>query len=450
MSKRIAEGLAATVAVVVLAAYALLLPSGRWQGDDYFNAWLIDQRKWSLLLRSLQWAPRPIGQPLGWFYTYVSDTFHRPFAAVFLGLLWFGCLAWIVVVGCVGRQRHPFALALILFALTLMVSKPGEMFYWPIGSAAYLPCWAGLAGVTILLRCSHVHGALLTASLLFASLSLEVGAVTVLIYVTLASAASLRSRQWNHLWPLIIPAICAAGVCLAVRAGRIQPGREIMDAASGLAGDWRASFVASIPTFTSEVLRITGLPLVAGAAIKLLLVAFLPASTTGPGERHSKAAIWACALVIAAFASEVSAYHQFGTQCCERHATQRQTMVVLAMLSMAGLLPEHAGPLRWLRPFGLSAVLIGLLCLRAGKLTADWQNQPLVLAARQRSWDSGRSQSEAMTLAMAPPGQITNFDSLPTGYFRKCGSSSRCDVPWYAMGIMGVFHKNELTISQGP
>ncbi len=451
MKRLNAEGVSAAISGLVLGAYALLLPSGRWQGDDYFGALLVGQGKWGVLLSSLEWAPRPVGQPLGWFYEYLSDTSHRPHIAVFLAALWLGSLTWIALAGWTGRQRHPFSLAMVLFALTLMIGKPGEMFYWPVGSAAYLPCWAGLAGATVLLRSSRAKGGALMACLLLASVSLEVGAVTVLIYASLAGAAALRDRNWQPLWPLILPTAFAAAVCLTVALGRIHPMREVIDPASGLAGNWRASFVAGIPAFANEALRIAGLPLMAGAVIKLMLVLCLPPFGTRPTrETRKTAAIWACALLLAAFTSEVFAYHQFGTQCCERQFTQRQSMVLMALLSLTGLLPAPIGWFRWHHPAALSIILIGLFYARASALVVDWENQPSVLAARQRTWDSGRAPGNVMTMVMAPHGQITNFDTMPPGHFRMCRTSSGCNVPWYASGVMGLFHKSDLTIVQDP
>ena len=453
-SRRLLDGLAARqtrywfpafFAVVALLAYAAILPSGRWQGDEYFLVSLIHDHDWSSLVGHLRWAPRPITETGTWLYLYVANALDRPLAVEFLAALWAGCLIWIALIGWLGRERHPFTLAVVLFALTLLVSKPGEMFYWPDGAAAYLPCWAGLAGASVLQRSPGQNGVAMTACLLLAALSIEVGAVTVLIYAALVSAITWRDRLWGRLWPLVAPSICAVGVCFTVLHGRIQPMSEVIDPASGLAGHWGASLTAALPPFIDQCISIVGLPLLAGAMVKLLLLAVLPPHD-GEGSGAGTGALWACALMVAVFLSQAIAFHEFGTQCCERHVTQRQTMVLLALLSLTGLRMPYTAHWRKLRPVGLAVILAGLLFMRATPLQADWHNQPRVLAARQRSWDSGRSPGDAMTLLTAPSGEIANADALPQGHFHACDASPNCAVPWYALGIMNFFGKRDLSI----
>jgi hypothetical protein len=437
----------ALVAALALAAYVLLLPSGRWQGDDYSFAWLIKAHHWNVLVGSLRWAPRLVGQPIAWLYLSISDALNRPLAAVFLAALWLGCLLWLVWAAWVARERNPLFIAVLLFALTLLLTIPGEMFYWPNGAAAYLPCWAGLAGATLLQRTPLPKGAAFAACLVVAALSLETGAVAVLIFAALEAAATLAGgRDWRRLSPLFLPTLCAAGVCLAVLHGRMQPMSEVMDPASGLAGHWPASLRAALPAFRAEALGIPGLPPPAGFLVKLLLLILLPPNAATRRRNGAAGGLWACALLLAAYVSEAAALHQFGTQCCQRHATQRQALVLLALFSLTGLRPDMSALYERIRPPALAALLIALLCLRAGALSTDWTHQSRVIAARQRSWDSARAPGPAMTLVMTPPGEITNFDTMPTGHFHLCGTTPGCQVPWYALGIMNRFGKQDLTI----
>ncbi len=431
------DGAAVVLAALVILAYACLLPDGRWQGDEYFAASLLAGGKWSALLASLHWAPRPIGQPLGWLYLVVSNALNRPLATVFLLGLWIFAFAWICLAGWIGRERHPVSLACMIFALTLLLCKPGEMFYWPAGAAAYLPCWAGLAGVTILLRRPLPAGLAVMASLLLAVLCLEVGAVTALIFAGLTGVAAVFGRHWRRLWPLVVPAVCAGMVCVLVVSGRMQPMAETMDASSGLAGHWLASLGAAVPAFTRELFGIAGLPMLVAVPVKMLLLACVPARAAPRGP----ALLWAAALLGAAFSSEVLAYHQFGVQCCERHITQRHAMVVLALVSVAGLRPLFGGLAERVRPVALAVLLAGLLCLRGPALAADWRLMPAVLAARQENWDAGRMPGDAMTMRLAPQGQITNYDTLPLGSFSRAANA-----PWFALGILDLFHKDRVDI----
>jgi hypothetical protein len=441
--RRLAAALPLLAALPVLAAYAALLPAGKWQGDEYIGAWLVAQDGWHVLLvRIGGWSPRPLAELLTWLYFTASNALDRPLSGWFLAVLWAAALSGIAAAGWFGRVRRPVLLALVVFALTLLLIKPGEMFYWPMGAAAYVPCWAGLAAATVLHRADlGRHGAALTLALLVAVLSAEVGALTVLVYAALVAVGMLRTRQWRALRALILPALCAAAVCLVVLGNRMQSTNEVWDAASGLAGNWSASLRAAMPTFAQEAVGIEGLPLILGAAIKLALLLCLPPDE---GQAPGRTVLWAMALLVGAFASVVLAYHQFGALCCGRHATLRQGMVLLALAALAGLL---GGAWPAVRQVGLAALLLVLLGIRAAPLTAEWRGLGDARAARLRTWESGAAPGDAMTLFEAPPAPITNADALPPGQYRRTTDVPVGDTPWFAWGVMARFGKHALTIA---
>jgi hypothetical protein len=436
--------LPAIVALLVIAAYAVLLPAGKWQGDDYLGAWFVASDGWHVLSDRLTGrSPRPIAETLTWLYFSLSNALDRPLIGAFLAVLWAASLAIVAVAGRVGGVSRPVVLALLLFAVTLLLIKPGEMFYWPMGAVAYLPCWAGLAATTVLLRVDvDRHRVALTFALLIAVLSVEVGAITVLFYAALLGVADLRDGRLHRVRSLMLPAFCGAVVCLIVLRGRMLPAGEVWDAGSGLAGNWTASLRAALPTFAREAAGIAGLPLLAGAAIKLLLLLCLPPDGGG-GRSAGGAVLWAIALLLGAFASIVLAYHQFGALCCERHATLRQGMVLMALFALAGLL---GGGFLAVRQIGLVALLLVLLGVRAAPLSAEWRGLGDVFAARQRSWASAAAPGDAMTLFLAPPAPITNADSLPPGQYRRTTDQPFGDTPWYAWGVMARFDKHILVI----
>jgi hypothetical protein len=260
------------------------------------------------------------------------------------------------------------------------------------------------------------------------------------IYAATVGLAFLRHRPFPRLRPLLLPALCGAAVCLTVLHGRMEGPSEAWDTGSGLAGNWAASLLAAVPTFAREAVGIAGLPLAAGMAIKLLLLFCLPAD-----ERQAPrlAVAWALALVLGAFGSVVLAYHEFGTLCCERHATLRQSMLLMALVALAGLL---GGTLPAARRVVLAALLLVLLGVRAAPLSAEWRGLGDVMAARQRSWASAVASGDAMTLYLSAPGAITNADSLPAGRFARTTEQPFGDTPWFAWGIMARFGKHDLTI----
>jgi hypothetical protein len=336
-------------------------------------------------------------------------------------------------------------LAVLVFALSLLLAKPGEMFYWPDGAAEYLPSWAGLAAVTVLHRAGKgSHAIALTLALLVVAFTTEIGAATVLVYTGLVVAALLGDHTLlRRLIPLTLPALGALFVALILLSNRMQTG-EVMDATSGLAGNWPASLRAAVPAFAHETLGIAGMPLLAGLAIKLLLLVSLPAANAGSRRDYRFGAMWTLALFLGAFASVAAAYHQFGTLCCERHATFRQAMILLALLTLAGLL---GSALMVQRSVLLAALLLVLLVARAGALYSDWHLRDQVFAARQRTWDSGAGPGDAMTFFLAPAGRIINDDALPIGRYRRTSDIPVEGAPWYAWGIMAHFGKHALTIT---
>ncbi len=448
---RLTAVLPSLAALLVIAAYAALLPAAKWQGDEYLNAWRVSLHGWHHLMeRMTGWSPRPVSETLTWLYFVISNALDRPLIAPFVGLIWAVSLAGVAAAGWAGRVRAPVQLALLPFALTLLLIKPGEMFYWPEGAAAYLPCWAALAAVTVLHRADlGRHRLALASALLIAAFSAEIGAFLVLVYAALTGAASPRAHRLQRLVPLVLPVLGAAAVCLVVFRARVQPDFEVMDAASGLAGNWPASLRAAVPTFAREAAGIDGLPLLAGAAIKLALLFCLPSNGRGTPRAT---VLWAVALLLTAFIAVAAAYHQFGLLCCERHFTMRQGMVLLAIATLAGLL---GGAMKVPRRIGLAAIILGLLWLRAAPLAAEWRALPDAVAARQRSWASAAAGADSMTLFLAPQGDITNADSLPAGHYRRGADSDDTpatfgDTPWYAMGIMGRFDKHDLTIAPLP
>ncbi len=440
------EVLPVVAALGVIAAYAVLLPAGRWQGDEYLVSWSVAQRGWSVFLDRVEgWSPRPIGEILTFVYFVVSNALDRPIIGYFLAFLWLTCLIGVAVAGWAGRLRQPFTLAVLLFALTLLLTKPGEMFYWPMGASAYLPCWAGLAAATVLHRANVVqHRITLTLSLVVAAFSSEIGAITILFYSALVVVASLRDRSLLYrMIPLVLPAIGALLVCLTVLRNRMQA-NEVFDAASGLAGNWPASLGAALPTFAREAVGIAGMPLVVGFVIKLLLLIALPPGNPGTQRNHRLGLVWGCALLLAAFTSVVLAYHQFGMLCCERHAALRQGMILLTLVTFAKPIGSMLRPLRhgW-----LTVLFLVLFATRAAPLYSDWKRLADVIMVRQSNWDSATRPGDHMTLFVVPRGRITNGDALPTGEFQRSSETEIGNTPWYAWGIMARFGKHALTIT---
>lgn len=426
------------MALVVVIAYAGLLPAGSWSGDDYFVSWQVAHLGWDVVpARIFGGSPRPIAEVLTWLYLTGANALQRPAVGSFLLILWLAAIGSIAIAGYVGRVRQPWLLAMLIFALTLLLIKPGEMFYWPQGAAAYMPCWAGLAAATVLHRTDlAAHSRALMLSLLVAAFSAEVGAVTVLLYAGLSVVAGPNGSFRR----LLLPALGCGLVCLLLLRSRLGATAEVMAPASGLAGTWLGSLRAALPTFAGDMLGISGLPLMVGVAVKLALVFSLPAHSNGTLR---PTLLWVAALLLGAFSSIVFAYHQFGSLCCERHATLRQGMVLLALLALAGLLKTM---LLHGRSILLTVLILGLVSLRAVPLWAAWESMPEARLAHWRTWQSAGTPGETMTLFLAHTSPIVNDDELPAGHYKRSTDNSPGDTPWFAFGVMARFGKHILDI----
>lgn len=443
--RRAALILPTLIGLATLIVYGGLLPAGRWQGDEYLGSWLVATGGRNFLLRDIVASkPLPVSESIRFAYFALSNELNRPLVGPFLGVVWLTSLLGIAVAAWVGRVRRPVGLAIIVFALTLLIAKPGEMFYWPDAAAAYLPCLAGLAAASILLDARNVPQIItLTLALLVVVWTSEIGAATVLVYTILVLVASFGDRtRLRCLILLAAPALGALAVALILLKTRMRL-NEVMDAKSGLAGNWPASLGAAVPAFASEVWGISGLPLLAGVTIKALLLVSFSAVNTRKQQDLGITMMWTLALLLGAFASAAAANHQFGTLCCERQTTFRQAMILLALFTVAGQL---GGALMPQRSALLAAALLVLLISRAGALHSDWQLRHQVFSARQRTWDSAMGAGDTMTLVLAPTGRIINSDALPIGQYRRTSDVSFEDTPWYAWGIMVRFNKHALTI----
>ena len=187
------------------------------------------------------------------------------------------------------------------------------------------------------------------------------------------------------------------------------------------------------------------MPLLVGFVIKLLLLVSLPPGPAATQRDYRLRVLWGLSLLFAAFASVVLAYHQFGTLCCERLVTFRQSMILLALATFAGLL---GGMTRPARPTVLAVVLLVVFAVRIGPLSGDWRRLGTVIATRHSNWDAARGAGDSMTLLVVHGGHITNSDGLPTGAFRRSSDGGMGDTPWYAWGIMARFGKHALTIAE--
>src|SRR5204863_7510522 len=182
--------------------YLGLIGLGQWQADEYADFAMFRSKGWQFFSERMRWSPRPISEFLLLIYGWIVNLLHRPIIVPFLAVLWAGFLAaglstFLQIRS--QRSRHENRLCLIaaltLMALFLTTGGLTEVFYWPVGAAAYLPTLAA----TLLLFWQNIEGRLATAggrtlaffALTVAALSSELGAMFA---ISFALFQVLKSR----------------------------------------------------------------------------------------------------------------------------------------------------------------------------------------------------------------------------------------------------------------
>jgi len=459
----------AAVAGVVLAgiviSYAGLIGMGQWQGDEYLQIPLYRQFGFHEYLgRIFGWSPRPVTELVLWLYAEAVEHGHRPHIIPFLALLWaIVALATVITIrpsSYRGVLRYRLLLSLALLAMFLVGHPISELFYWPAGSAAYLPTLAAIVVAFFLLidrrRATPGRALACTAALLVAAGSSEVGMLFVLCFSAARVPGLLRQRHgriaaWLHWAAPVALSFAVLAVLLSVRAGV----HELPAAETPYLHRPIVSLLAAVAQTLHGVVVLNGAQAGAislgGAAATLLvrLSFFLGVRWTWQAANHGDEPVqgalgFALACLATACAVLVATDYQFGLLCCERHVALRQCFYALAVAALAvgsvnGLrrVPDSIAPL----PLILAA-LIPFANTGVGALRHDYLLYRTAVAIRSSNWAKGmRRDTDAMVFQNAPVGRICHGTNIPPGKF-VLGD----DIPWWARGIMLFYGKRELTV----
>jgi hypothetical protein len=463
----------AVFACVVLAgivlSYAGLIGMGQWQGDEYIQVAFYRQLGFhEYIARVLGWSPRPISELLFWLYAEAVGYDRRPHIIPFLSLLWaIVILATVVTIrpsSYRGVLRYRLLLSLALLAIFLVGHPISELFYWPAGSAAYLPTLAAILVSFFLLidRRQATPGRALagTAALLVAAGSSEVGMLFVLCLSAVRLQGLLMKRRghiaaWLHWSAPVALSLAILALLLSVRAGTYElPGNKVPYFHLPL-----ASLLAALPQTLRGIATLDGEQagaVGAGAVVTALLVRLLfflgvrwtwQAANRG-SERVQGAVGFALTCLAASYLTLAVADYQFGLLCCERHAALRQCFYALAVAAL-GVWSANG---RWrvtgsIAPLPLVlAVLIPFARTGVGSLRHDYRLYRTAIATRSWNWHEGqRRDSDSMVFLNEPIGQVCHGGGLPPGRFVLDP-----DIPWWARGIMLFYGKRELEIRLSP
>jgi hypothetical protein len=445
-----AAGAALAVMAAIVLAHAALLPSGRWQGDEYGGLAAYHAQGLSFLrYRLLYWSPRPVSESLIWLYAVVVYACRAPLIAPALAVGW-AILVAAAIAGLCRRGKGLVWTGLIVAAVLagFLLGHPiGEMFYWPMGALAYLPALAGVTCAAFLIvrglaGPSQRLGCL--AALLLATGSAEIGAMVTVCVCGLLGLTELPDWRKAAWWA--VPLVAAAGILVLLLGGRTGSAAEVQNGA--VAHHVGPSLLMALSEF--------GRLLIAPDAPAPGLAWWLPVVFLGLAGawRWSGAAraparhllALAAGLLIAAYGSLASAAYQFGAPCCQRHDSFRACLVVLALTVLAALaarlrcwrrVPAAAGP---------ALLLLGLLPPLLDRLPAwraDWRQQGAVIAVRRDNWASGHAPGPAMVLRQAPVPHVVNGGDLPV---RGRIDRAAGEVPWFVAGVLDFFGKTAVDI----
>jgi hypothetical protein len=446
--------LVATIALAgVIASYASLLPLGKWHPDEFTRIHVIQAYGWHQVVNQIfGWAPRPVSELVLWAYAAIVTWTGKPNMVAFLAALWAAMLFGLYY-AAQRNQRHPALIATVLVAAFLLLEKPGEMFYWPVGAAAYVLGVGSLGIACILTAEPRPRPWLLGAALVCAAWCSEVTAIAVLIYAAFLLIAHLSwPRRVRISWPMWSVAMAAALFPIVITVlyrGKIS---EVMLPGSPTVGSLWLSLIAALPEQLHELVTARlgagwwGIPI--ALAVKLLLfLGFraLAADRKVDADASIRSVLLGLALLLTSYGSLALSYDKFGVDCCERHETVRATLVVLALYSFA-----QAWPMRRSLPLraGILALpLLAVFCWRVPDLIYDHGLIAPTLSNRSALWRSGNQPGPIMVWTNAPIPRIADGDwALPPGTYTRTSETSPDALDWRDFAVMSFFGKHVLTV----
>jgi hypothetical protein len=241
-ARRLLSAISLVILITIIALHFGLVDLGQWAIDEFIVIGNYRDQGWTALVdRLIGWSPRPISELLIWAYACLVNWIHKPLIGVFLGLLWLPLISAPLI--CFLQTRKTFSaesrrplLFLSLFAFTpiaffLLGHSPGELFYWPVGAAAYLTTLSAITLCFFQLAFSltedHVGRGITSVSLIFAAGSSETGAFFAVAFSCLSltgmsidvfrGSFSQRKIFWH-----LVPALLGIGVFGLLMENRVR------------------------------------------------------------------------------------------------------------------------------------------------------------------------------------------------------------------------------------
>ena len=469
----------ALLAVILLAILGLLIALhfglvsiGHWAVDEFIVINSYRNNGWTFFVdRLITWSPRPISEALIWAYACLVNWQHKPFIGVFLAMFWLTLILAPLISFFQIRKRfsqhscgsilflYLFSFALIGFFL--LGHDPGELFYWPIGAAAYL---ATLSAITVCffqialsLTDTHVGRILTSLSLIFAAGSSETGAFFAVVFGCLSLIGMSVDRvrgsfsQPKIFWCLI-PVIVGIGVFGFLIQNRGRNQEAALTAAEH--HNIQLSLESALGQTVKEHL-VTGQRLsTRGTTLGLLLkvcfflgmrYCWLSSGIRLP--RKQVLLVFAMSTIATTYFSIAASYFAYGEATNDRHHELRQCLIIL-LITVVALFSGHyhlstfeTRNLQWLGAIFVFVTLAFVVPQRLSALEHDYRIYSVCVENRSKSWESGLSDGKTMIWYSTPPCRIAKAYMLEAGTY-----DLESNPPALVTPLMHFFHKQRLEI----
>ena len=429
-----------------------MLPQGQWHDEFYTFSFLRARGLHGALNRLVNWGPRPVSEVLVFVYWQAVHAFGGPLMAGVLGASW--AMMWVLLLAAIRPWRGPgrgarWALALCVPALFMMAGPVAELWYWPLGTLAYMPALGAACYATFVLAGPGVAGLAgwgwLAAALCLGAWSVELGMFLAVLLGPLLAVCVWRNDRRAGL-VMMLPLLAGGVVAAGLAHGRTAQLNEMVDAGT-FHRIW-PSLRAGWPVFAAGVAGMgeDGGPAAICVRGLLLLGGWAALSAAWPAQvPRARLVMVVGALAGAALLSAAGAYYQFGVLCCERHEAYRQALYLLMVVACAGMLPRWHGVRRELA--GAAMLAGGVLIAspsRIGDLRAEYRLAGAQGRADATMFASGADAStDTLEVPLAPPGPLLEGSHTLPGDYKMADHP-----PWYVEGPMIYFGKSRMHVSR--